>query len=59
MIGVKRNSVSLVAHILQSASLIKYTRGHIKILNIDGLRDISCECYAAVNAQHLRLLNNA
>jgi CRP-like cAMP-binding protein len=59
MIGVKRNSVSLVAHILQAASLIKYTRGHIKILNIDGLRDISCECYAAVNAQHLWLLNNA
>jgi CRP-like cAMP-binding protein len=58
MIGVKRNSVSLVAHILQSANLIKYSRGHIKILNIDGLREISCECYAAVNAQHVRLLNN-
>jgi CRP-like cAMP-binding protein len=58
MIGVKRNSVSLVAHILQSASLIKYSRGHIRILNIDGLKDISCECYTAVNAQHIRLLNN-
>jgi CRP-like cAMP-binding protein len=59
MIGVKRNSVSLVAHILQAAGLIKYSRGHIKIVNIEGLRDISCECYAAVNAQHDRLLNES
>lgn len=57
MIGVKRNSVSLVAHILQAAGLIKYSRGHISIVDLDGLRDISCECYAAVNAQHHRLLN--
>jgi CRP-like cAMP-binding protein len=39
MIGVKRNSVSLVAHILQEAGLIKYGRGHIRILNIDGLKN--------------------
>jgi CRP-like cAMP-binding protein len=58
MIGVKRNSVSLVAHILQAAGLIKYSRGHIKIVDIDGLKDISCECYAAVNVQHDRLLNH-
>lgn len=57
MIGVKRNSVSLVAHILQAAGLIKYSRGHIRIVDIDGLKDISCECYAAVNAQHDRLLS--
>ncbi len=59
MIGVKRNSVSLVAHVLQTAGLIKYSRGHIKILDIDGLKDIACECYAAVNAQHRKLLDNA
>jgi CRP-like cAMP-binding protein len=57
MIGVERNSVSLIAHKLQAAGLIKYSRGHIKIRNIDGLKDVSCECYAAVNFQHHRLLN--
>jgi CRP-like cAMP-binding protein len=57
MIGVKRNSVSLVAHVLQTAGLIKYSRGHIKILNIQGLKDIACECYDAVNIQQHRLLD--
>jgi CRP-like cAMP-binding protein len=57
MIGVRRNSVSLVAHVLQTAGLIKYSRGHIKITNINGLKAISCECYIAVNVQHGRLLN--
>ena len=59
MIGVRRNSVSMVAHTLQAAGFIKYSRGHIRIMDIDGLKDISCECYAAVNAQHLRLLNES
>jgi CRP-like cAMP-binding protein len=58
MIGVKRNSVSLVAHILQAAGLIKYRRGQVRIVDINGLKDISCECYAAVNAQQDRLLRD-
>jgi CRP-like cAMP-binding protein len=55
MIGVQRNSVSTVAHTLQQAGIIKYARGHIKITNLEALRDASCECYAAVNAQYKRL----
>ena len=56
MIGVQRNSVSTVAHMLQQAGVIKYSRGHIEITNIDALKDASCECYQAVNAQYKRLL---
>jgi CRP-like cAMP-binding protein len=56
MIGVERNSVSLIAHKLQAAGLIKYSRGHIKVTNIDGLKDVACECYSAINFQHRRLL---
>jgi CRP-like cAMP-binding protein len=56
MIGVERNSVSLIAHKLQAAGLIKYSRGRIKITNIDGLKDVACECYSVVNLQHHRLL---
>jgi CRP-like cAMP-binding protein len=56
MIGVQRNSVSTVAHTLQQAGIIKYARGHIKITNLEALRDASCECYEAVNAQYRKLL---
>jgi CRP-like cAMP-binding protein len=56
MIGVQRNSVSTVAHTLQQAGIIKYARGHIEITNLKALKDASCECYEAVNAQYQRLL---
>jgi len=56
MIGARRNSVSLVASMLQQANYIHYSRGHIEILNLDGLRKIACECYASVKAHYERLL---
>jgi CRP-like cAMP-binding protein len=57
MIGVKRNSVSTVAHMLQERGIIKYARGHIEIIDLAALKKASCECYGAVNAQYDRLLN--
>jgi CRP-like cAMP-binding protein len=59
MIGVKRNSVSLIAHTLQQAGIIKYSRGNIEITNLEGLKDAACECYVAVNLQYRRLLNES
>jgi CRP-like cAMP-binding protein len=56
MIGARRNSVSLVAHTLQQANFIHYSRGHIEITNLEGLTKTSCECYATVKAQYDRLL---
>ncbi len=56
MIGARRNSVSLVANTLQQANFIQYSRGHIQIHNLDGLRQTACECYATVKAQYDRLL---
>jgi CRP-like cAMP-binding protein len=56
MIGARRNSVSLVANTLQQANFIHYSRGHIEIINLDGLCKTSCECYATVKAQYNRLL---
>jgi CRP-like cAMP-binding protein len=56
MIGARRNSVSLVAHTLQQANFIHYSRGHIEITNLDGLIKTSCECYATVKGQYDRLL---
>lgn len=56
MIGARRNSVSLVASTLQQANYIHYSRGHIEILDLDGLGRTACECYASVKAQYERLL---
>lgn len=56
MIGARRNSVSLVANMLQQAEFIHYSRGHIEITNLDGLSKTACECYATVKKQYQRLL---
>ena len=56
MIGARRNSVSLVANMMQQADFIHYSRGHIEITNLDGLSKTSCECYGSVKAQYDRLL---
>jgi hypothetical protein len=49
--------VSIVAHAFQQAGLVSYSRGHIEIIDIEGLRKSSCECYRAVQTQCDRLLN--
>lgn len=59
MLGVRRTSVSLVASTLQKAGLIHYRRGRIEIIDLDGLREAACECYATVKGHYDRLLNNA
>jgi Crp-like helix-turn-helix domain len=51
MLGVRRNTVSVEAHALQEAGLIRYTRGHINIVNRDGLEDCACECYSVIRAE--------
>jgi len=48
MLGVRRSSVSLCAHALQAAGLIRYARGQIKVLNRDGLKESACECYEVI-----------
>jgi CRP-like cAMP-binding protein len=50
MLGVQRGSVSMEANTLQQAGLIKYSRGHVEVLNRTGLEESSCECYRAVRA---------
>jgi len=56
MIGVQRNAVSIVAHALQEAGIISYSRGHIYIIDTEALRETSCECYEAAKAKHERLI---
>ena len=57
MIGVRRNSVSLVANTLQQAGLIRYRRGQIEITNVKGLMETCCECHETVRTRCDSLLN--
>jgi CRP-like cAMP-binding protein len=51
MLGVRRNSVSMVANALQLAGVIHYSRGQIEITDLDGLIARSCECYETIKQQ--------
>ncbi|HJS62088.1 MAG TPA: Crp/Fnr family transcriptional regulator [Pseudolabrys sp.] len=57
MLGVRRPSVSLVANTLQKAGLVKYRRGNIRLLDVAGLNEGSCECYGTVKAHYDRMLS--
>jgi CRP-like cAMP-binding protein len=59
MMGVRRTSVSVVANTFQQAGFLRYSRGHIRILNLEGLQESACECYQTVKSQADRLLDRA
>jgi CRP-like cAMP-binding protein len=59
MLGVRRSSVTVVASTLQRAGFINYRRGHIRIIDGEGLRETACECYETLKAQGKRLLRNS
>jgi CRP-like cAMP-binding protein len=54
MLGSQRSSVSVCAHALQAAGLIRYRRGKVEILDRAGLEESACECYA-VTQKHLAM----
>jgi Mn-dependent DtxR family transcriptional regulator len=56
MLGVQRTSVTTVARTLQEAGMVKYSRGKIEIIDVEGLREGACECYETVKEQYAQLL---
>ena len=58
MLGVRRTSVTVVASPLRKAGLIDYTRGRIRLRDVEGLKKEACECYATVKAHYRRLLSD-
>lgn len=55
-LGVRRESITEVALRLQQSGVIRYRRGHISVLNRAGLEDRTCECYAVVKREQIKLL---
>jgi len=55
MLGVQRRSVSVVAATLQHAGFVRYTRGHVTVVNRKGLEAAACKCYPIVRAHFDRL----
>lgn len=52
MLGVQRTSIGLVANTMQTKGIIRYSRGKIDVIDLDRLRQNSCECYRVVNAEY-------
>jgi CRP-like cAMP-binding protein len=56
ILGVRREAVTEAAGKLQAAGVIRYSRGHITVLDRAALEAQACECYAVVKRESDRLL---
>ena len=56
MLGVRREGVTEAALNLQRMGLIRYSRGHISVIDRGGLERRTCECYGVVKREYERLL---
>lgn len=52
LLGVRRESVTAAASKLQQAGLIRYSRGHIAVLDRERLEQKTCECYAVAKKEY-------
>jgi hypothetical protein len=55
MLGVRRECVTEAAQRLQREGLIRYSRGHIQVLDRRRLEHRSCECYGVVERAYEQL----
>jgi CRP-like cAMP-binding protein len=56
MLGVRRQTVTVIAGTLQAAGFITSRRGVVRILNREGLEASCCECYAITKSVYERIV---
>jgi len=56
MLGVRREGITEAAGKLHDEGLIHHSRGHIRVLDREGLEARACECYGLVRREFDRLL---
>jgi CRP-like cAMP-binding protein len=56
LLGVRRQTVALVAGTLQRAGLLTYRRGILRVLDREAMENSSCECYEATKALYERIM---
>lgn len=56
LLGVRREGITAAALKLQEAGVIRYSRGHIEVLQRARLEQRACECYGVAGKEHRRLL---
>jgi DNA-binding transcriptional regulator YhcF (GntR family) len=59
MLGVRRESVTEAARKLRRLGFIRYRRGHLTVVDRQGLETRACECYGVVRKELGRLLGDA
>jgi len=57
-LGVRREGVTGAAYKLQGLGLILYRRGHITVVDRNGLEDLVCDCYDEVKKEFARLMSD-
>ena len=58
MLGVRRATVSTIAHRLKESGMIHYTRGKLIVTDRNRLEDCSCDCYGLINELTARILGD-
>ena len=56
LLGVRREGVTAAALKLQHAGVIRYSRGHIFVLDRPELEQRTCECYAVAKKAYYRMM---
>jgi CRP-like cAMP-binding protein len=54
-LGVRRAGITGASLHFKEAGVMDYRRGHIQILNREGLEDRACECYRVIRGEYERL----
>ncbi len=58
MLGLQNSRIKQAAANLQRAGFINYRRGHINVVDRDGMKNVVCECYALVKTEVDRLVSD-